>query len=113
MAKGLIDETAVEKAERLLSAIEADQRIAIAKSGDNPVAKAKALLTEVERSADPAYLAKRATEDKLAKWMAEPLPPKCAGPGLGLAGLDVETIEKLAPSGGLSIDDFRKASQSS
>ena len=79
------DETALEKAERLLSTIEASEGNTIAKGGDDPVARVNAMLDEIERLGDPDHVAKRAREDELAKCKATPLPPKTLGAGAALA----------------------------
>jgi hypothetical protein len=68
----LTDETALEKCERLLSTIEASEGNTIAKNSDDPVARVNAQLDEIERMGDPDHVAKRAREDALAKWKAEP-----------------------------------------
>jgi hypothetical protein len=98
----------VAKAERLLDAVERDE--ALQKGAvDDPVAKANALLDEVLQSDDPNYVTKRAREEALSKWRAEPLPPKTAGPGV--PHLPVEKIERMAKINGFGMresDYFRK-----
>jgi hypothetical protein len=79
--------------------------------GNSALAKLEATLTEIERSEDPEYIAKRAREADLAKYMAQPQPPKCMGAGAALA-FSPEKIQKLAQSqgrAGQSVNDFRKA----
>jgi hypothetical protein len=105
----LTDETALEKAERLLSTIEAGEGNTIAKGGDDPVARVNAMLDEIERMGDPDHVAKRARDEALAKWKAEPLPPKTMGAGAALA-LPKEKIETMAKANGygMSEDDFKR-----
>jgi hypothetical protein len=89
----------VAKANALLDQIEREES-ELQKGGadEDPVAKADRLLSEVERMDDPNYVSKRAREDALAKWRAEPLPPKTFGPGM--AHLPVETVERMAKLNG-------------
>jgi hypothetical protein len=104
MPTHIIDETALEKAERLLSTIEASEGNTIAKGGDDPVARVNAMLDEIERMGDPDHVAKRAREDALAKWKAEPLPPKTLGAGAALA-MSKERIEKMAKANGYGMSE--------
>jgi len=95
LPKYLIDESSLEKADRLLSSIEASEGDTIAKYSDDPVARVSAMLDEIERMGDPDHVAKRVREDALAKWKAEPMPPKTLGAGAALA-MSRERIEKMA-----------------
>jgi hypothetical protein len=96
----LTDETAIERAERLLSTIEASEGGTIAKGGgDDPVARVNAVLDAIEREGDPDHIAKRARDEALAKWKTEPLPPKTLGAGAAL-GMSKERIEKMAKANG-------------
>jgi hypothetical protein len=104
MPTHMIDETALEKAERLLSTIEASDGNTIAKGGDDPVARVNAMLDEIERMGDPEHVAKRAREDALAKWKAEPMPPKTLGAGAALA-MSKEKIETLAKANGYGMSE--------
>ena len=105
----LTDETAVEKAFRLLDEIEASEGGTIAKNSDDPVARVNAILDEIERMGDPEHVAKRAREEELAKWKAEPLPPKTLGAGASLA-MSKEKIETLAKARGFGMSeaDFKR-----
>jgi hypothetical protein len=110
IAGGAGDLDPVAKANALLDAIEREESELQKSASDDPVARANALLHEVERSGDPAYISKRAREDALAKWRAEPLPPKTFGAGMG--HLPVEKVEQMAKARGFGMregDYFRKA----
>jgi hypothetical protein len=103
-------EDAVTKAMRLLDELEREEA-SLQKGADSedPVAKANRLMDEVERSNDPAYVTKRVREDALAKWRAEPLPPKTFG--AGMAHLPAENVEAMAKARGFGMkeaDYFRK-----
>jgi hypothetical protein len=108
VAGGAGDLDPVAKADALLTAIERSE--ALKKAGvDGPVARANALLDEVESSSDPATIAKRAREDALAKWRAEPVPPKTFGPGMvHLPGERVEAMAKARGFGMRESDYLRK-----
>jgi hypothetical protein len=99
IAGGAGDLDPVAKADALLTAIEKEEA-ALQKGAvdEDPVAQADRLLDEVERSNDPNYVTKRSREDALAKWRAEPLPPKTFGPGM--AHLPAEKVEAMAKARG-------------
>ena len=103
-------EDAVTKLLAQLDEIEREEA-ALQKGGvdEDPVAKNNRLVDEVLRSEEPGYISKRAREDALAKWRAEPLPPKTFGPGM--AHLPVEKVERMAKANGFGMkegDYFRK-----
>jgi hypothetical protein len=105
------NQAAVAKLEALLDKIELEEARLEKGGGEDPIAKNDRLLTEIERlAADPDYFSKkRAREDALEKWRNEPLPPKCAGPGV--PHLTAETVQKLAKRNGFGQregDYFRK-----
>jgi hypothetical protein len=104
LPKYLIDESSLEKADRLLSSSEASEGDTIAKYSDDPVARVNAMLDEIERMGDPDHVAKRARDDALAKWRAEPLPPKTLGAGAVL-GMSKERIEKMAKANGYGMSE--------
>ena len=76
----------------------------IAKNSDDPVARVNAILDEIERMGDPEHVAKRSREDALAKWKAEPLPPKTLGAGASLA-ISKEKIETMAKANGYGMSE--------
>jgi hypothetical protein len=101
----LTDLTALERLDEMLTKIESTYAAERAPAdGNSALAKLEATLTEIERSEDPEYIAKRAREADLAKYMAQPQPPKCMGAGAAFV-MTKERIEKLAKARGYGMSE--------
>jgi hypothetical protein len=115
--KGLTDESPLEKLERLLAPLESNEDDSAIAKNDRLIAKALAdddqtadlnlipvkhirefaKFVGIESGEPDSYdkLRKRATKSDVERFLATPVPPRCAGPGI--PHLSNEQIRKLAP----------------